>query len=73
VSIQGNDNNFLYGLAGSYISFAAASNFAVTETGYHTDNFTDGITELAQVICPPSKKPISPVVLTCLFPLTSLG
>lgn len=49
MSIEGDDNNFLYGLANSYITFLSTSNFLMTETGYHTDNYTSGVSEEAQV------------------------
>jgi len=49
VSIEGNDDQFFSGIAGSYMMSLKAPHFAFTETGYHTDSFTNGVTEVAQV------------------------
>jgi len=50
VGIVGNDNGILYGICSGYVTNLNPSHFAITETGYHTDNFTNGVTEDAQAI-----------------------
>lgn len=51
ISIDNTKNLFLLGLGQTYPWWQnPTSNFAMTETGYHSDSFPDGVTELAQGI-----------------------
>lgn len=51
VVMTGTLNNLLNGVTSSY-SATPPSNVYITETGYHTDTFQNGVTEAAQVFSP---------------------